>query len=232
MTDLLDDREPVAGRVRPPRPRRSPPRRPLPTRRRPPAPAPSSAPARRRASVRSSSPSRRSRSWRARRSSCRASRSGARTATTPGTPAADAELFAPFWDVYESITKSYVGDGRPREARPGRDRRDDRGARRPVLLVHEPGGAPAAPASRSAASSRASGPRSRRDRRTRPPRPAPRSGRPAGSWSSPRSTDRPRSGPACGRGTSSRRSTAAASTARPWTRRSPGSAAPREPRSC
>lgn len=35
---------------------------------------------------------------------------GARTATTPGTPAADAELFAPFWDVYESITKSYVGD--------------------------------------------------------------------------------------------------------------------------
>ncbi|MFH1475106.1 MAG: S41 family peptidase [Chloroflexota bacterium] len=35
---------------------------------------------------------------------------GARTATTPGTPAADAALFAPFWDVYESITKSYVGD--------------------------------------------------------------------------------------------------------------------------
>jgi len=35
---------------------------------------------------------------------------GARTATTPGTPAADAEQFAPFWDVYESITKSYVGD--------------------------------------------------------------------------------------------------------------------------
>jgi carboxyl-terminal processing protease len=35
---------------------------------------------------------------------------GARTATTPGTPAADAARFAPFWDVYESITKSYVGD--------------------------------------------------------------------------------------------------------------------------
>ena len=35
---------------------------------------------------------------------------GARTATTPGTPVADAELFAPFWDVYESVTKSYVGD--------------------------------------------------------------------------------------------------------------------------
>jgi carboxyl-terminal processing protease len=35
---------------------------------------------------------------------------GARTATTPGTPAAEAELFAPFWDVYESITKSYVGE--------------------------------------------------------------------------------------------------------------------------
>ncbi len=34
---------------------------------------------------------------------------GARTATTPGTPAADADLFAPFWDTYESITKSYVG---------------------------------------------------------------------------------------------------------------------------
>lgn len=35
---------------------------------------------------------------------------GARTATTPGTPAADAELFAPFWDTWESVTKSYVGD--------------------------------------------------------------------------------------------------------------------------
>jgi len=35
---------------------------------------------------------------------------GTRTATTPGTPATDAELFAPFWDVYDSITKSYVGD--------------------------------------------------------------------------------------------------------------------------
>jgi C-terminal processing protease CtpA/Prc len=35
---------------------------------------------------------------------------GARTATTPGTPADDAARFAPFWDVYESITKSYVGD--------------------------------------------------------------------------------------------------------------------------
>ena len=35
---------------------------------------------------------------------------GARTATTPGTPATEAELFAPFWDAYESITKSYVGD--------------------------------------------------------------------------------------------------------------------------
>lgn len=35
---------------------------------------------------------------------------GARTATTPGTPAADAELFAPFWDTWESITRSYVGE--------------------------------------------------------------------------------------------------------------------------
>ena len=35
---------------------------------------------------------------------------GARTATTPGTPAQEAELFAPFWDVYDSITKSYVGE--------------------------------------------------------------------------------------------------------------------------
>jgi carboxyl-terminal processing protease len=35
---------------------------------------------------------------------------GARTATTPGTPASDAELFAPFWDVWDSITKSYVGE--------------------------------------------------------------------------------------------------------------------------
>ena len=35
---------------------------------------------------------------------------GTRTATTPGTPASDAELFAPFWDVWDSITKSYVGE--------------------------------------------------------------------------------------------------------------------------
>jgi carboxyl-terminal processing protease len=35
---------------------------------------------------------------------------GSRTATTPGTPASDAELFAPFWDTWESITKSYVGE--------------------------------------------------------------------------------------------------------------------------
>jgi len=35
---------------------------------------------------------------------------GARTATTPGTAASDAELFAPFWDTWESITKSYVGE--------------------------------------------------------------------------------------------------------------------------
>jgi carboxyl-terminal processing protease len=34
---------------------------------------------------------------------------GARTATTPGTPAGEAQLFAPFWDAYDSITKSYVG---------------------------------------------------------------------------------------------------------------------------
>jgi carboxyl-terminal processing protease len=34
---------------------------------------------------------------------------GARTATTPGTPAAEAQLFAPFWDTWDSITKSYVG---------------------------------------------------------------------------------------------------------------------------
>jgi carboxyl-terminal processing protease len=35
---------------------------------------------------------------------------GARTATTPGTPAQEAGLFAPFWDVWDSITKSYVGE--------------------------------------------------------------------------------------------------------------------------
>ena len=35
---------------------------------------------------------------------------GSRTATTPGTAASDAELFAPFWDTWESITKSYVGE--------------------------------------------------------------------------------------------------------------------------
>ncbi len=35
---------------------------------------------------------------------------GARTATTPGTPADQAELFAPFWDAWDSVTKSYVGE--------------------------------------------------------------------------------------------------------------------------
>ena len=35
---------------------------------------------------------------------------GARTATTPGTPSSDAQLFAPFWDVWESINESYVGE--------------------------------------------------------------------------------------------------------------------------
>jgi len=34
---------------------------------------------------------------------------GARTATTPGTPAADQALFAPFWDTWDSINRSYVG---------------------------------------------------------------------------------------------------------------------------
>jgi carboxyl-terminal processing protease len=34
---------------------------------------------------------------------------GARTATTPGTPAADQALFGPFWDTWDSINRSYVG---------------------------------------------------------------------------------------------------------------------------
>jgi carboxyl-terminal processing protease len=34
---------------------------------------------------------------------------GARTATTPGTPAAAQALFAPFWDTWDSINRSYVG---------------------------------------------------------------------------------------------------------------------------
>jgi carboxyl-terminal processing protease len=34
---------------------------------------------------------------------------GARTATTPGTPAGDQALFVPFWDTWESINRSYVG---------------------------------------------------------------------------------------------------------------------------
>jgi carboxyl-terminal processing protease len=40
---------------------------------------------------------------------------GARTAATPGTPAAASELFAPFWDVYETITRSFVGEVDPEE---------------------------------------------------------------------------------------------------------------------
>ncbi len=34
---------------------------------------------------------------------------GSRTAATPGTPASDAALFRPFWDVWSSINGSYVG---------------------------------------------------------------------------------------------------------------------------
>ncbi len=34
---------------------------------------------------------------------------GARTATTPGTPAGLQELWAPFWDTYHSITERYAG---------------------------------------------------------------------------------------------------------------------------
>ena len=34
---------------------------------------------------------------------------GARTATTPGTPAGDQALFGPFWDTWDSINRSYVG---------------------------------------------------------------------------------------------------------------------------
>jgi carboxyl-terminal processing protease len=34
---------------------------------------------------------------------------GARVATTPGTPADEAELWAPFWDAYRAITDQFVG---------------------------------------------------------------------------------------------------------------------------
>ncbi len=35
---------------------------------------------------------------------------GARVATTPGTPADEAELWAPFWDAYRAITDQFVGE--------------------------------------------------------------------------------------------------------------------------
>jgi carboxyl-terminal processing protease len=38
---------------------------------------------------------------------------GARIATTPGTPAEERALFAPFWDAYHSITNTYVGEVDP-----------------------------------------------------------------------------------------------------------------------
>jgi carboxyl-terminal processing protease len=34
---------------------------------------------------------------------------GVRTATTPGTPAGEQALFAPFWDTWDSINRSYAG---------------------------------------------------------------------------------------------------------------------------
>jgi carboxyl-terminal processing protease len=38
---------------------------------------------------------------------------GARISTTPGTPAEERALFAPFWDAYHSITNTYVGEVDP-----------------------------------------------------------------------------------------------------------------------
>ncbi len=122
---------------------------------------------------------------------------------------------------------------RPGEARPGRDRRDDRGARRSLFLVHEPGGAPASPrVDRRRVLGRRGGDHHAPDRRGRR-RPAPRSvptcrlvvvapidGSPA-----------ERAGLQAGR-RASPRSTVAASTARPSTRRSRASAAPGAARSC
>src|SRR5439155_27057658 len=35
---------------------------------------------------------------------------GARTASQPGTPAGEAELFQPFWDAYTAITEHYAGE--------------------------------------------------------------------------------------------------------------------------
>ncbi len=37
---------------------------------------------------------------------------GARVATTPGSPAGQDALFAPFWDAYDAITQLYVGDAK------------------------------------------------------------------------------------------------------------------------
>jgi carboxyl-terminal processing protease len=109
MTDLLDDREPVADAppaADAPLPAEAPAADATP----PPTPAPSFAPARRRAL----GPLPLALATVAVLGGAALFLSGfslgARTATTPGTPAADAQLFAPFWDVYESITKSYVGD--------------------------------------------------------------------------------------------------------------------------
>ncbi|HEY6057198.1 MAG TPA: S41 family peptidase, partial [Candidatus Limnocylindrales bacterium] len=41
---------------------------------------------------------------------------GARTATTPGTPAGEDAMFAPFWDTYRAITERYAGGDIDRKA--------------------------------------------------------------------------------------------------------------------
>ena len=61
-------------------------------------------------SVRCSSRSPSSRSWPAPPSSCPASRWARGRRPPRGPRRQEAQLFAPFWDVYDSITKSYVGE--------------------------------------------------------------------------------------------------------------------------
>ena len=87
---------------------------------------------------------------------------GARARSNPGPRSPRATAFQPFWDTYHTITDRYAGGaGRSRGARPGRDQRHDRVARRPVLGVPHAPTSTARACRGSAASSRGSAPRSR-----------------------------------------------------------------------
>ena len=154
---------------------------------------------------------------------------GSLKATTPGTPADEQAAFQPFWDTYRSITQDYAGGPVDRKKLiDGRDPRDDRRARRPVLGLSQPRRVPPVAPGPVRAGSRGSAPRVETRRLDGHGR-LPDARRRLRAWSSSsRSPGAPaeKAGPA-GRRPASRPSTGRPSTAGPRTRRSRRSAGPK-----